>query len=225
MATIKTSELSGKALDYAVFLCLDDTLKQPELGLIRHKFGYGKFNPSTNWADGGPIIEREIDVLRKRSKAEEASLAYPNPNFKFKAEKFPDISGYFCGFGPTPLLAAMRCFVASNIGDSVEIPDELLKAPTNCGGFSLCPLFYAIQSGLHFLEVDNMKEQTFPANKSPAFFSGYDEMHAKISAIGWECAREQFNAKYPPGKPVNLGVEGLQRAHGEYAALCDTMKA
>lgn len=30
------------------------------------------------------------------------------------------------GYGPTPLIAAMRCFVASKLGDEVEVPDELL---------------------------------------------------------------------------------------------------
>jgi hypothetical protein len=27
--------------------------------------------------------------------------------------------------GPTPLIAAMRCYVASKLGDAVEIPEEL----------------------------------------------------------------------------------------------------
>jgi hypothetical protein len=128
MATIEINELSGKALDYAVALCSGRGIGA-SLVSLRNNNGTGKpFTPSTNWAQGGPIIERETDVLRKRSKAEEASLAYPNPNFKFKAEKFSDTSAYFCCFGSTPLIAAMRCFVASKMGDSVEIPDELLKA-------------------------------------------------------------------------------------------------
>jgi hypothetical protein len=29
------------------------------------------------------------------------------------------------GFGPTPLIAAMRCYVASKLGDEVEVPNEL----------------------------------------------------------------------------------------------------
>lgn len=73
-----------------------------------------------------PIIDREIDTIRKRSKAEEASLAHPNPNFKFKAEIFGDVDGYFCGFGPTSLIAAMRCYAISKLGDTAEVPDELV---------------------------------------------------------------------------------------------------
>jgi hypothetical protein len=30
------------------------------------------------------------------------------------------------GYGHTPLIAAMRCYVASKLGDEVEIPQELL---------------------------------------------------------------------------------------------------
>jgi hypothetical protein len=29
-------------------------------------------------------------------------------------------------FGPTPLIAAMRCYVASKLGDDINIPEELL---------------------------------------------------------------------------------------------------
>jgi hypothetical protein len=29
--------------------------------------------------------------------------------------------------GPTPLIAAMRCYVASKMGDEVDVPDELVK--------------------------------------------------------------------------------------------------
>jgi len=31
------------------------------------------------------------------------------------------------GKGPTPLIAAMRCYVASKLGDEVEIPQELAQ--------------------------------------------------------------------------------------------------
>jgi hypothetical protein len=29
-------------------------------------------------------------------------------------------------FGHTPLVAAMRCYVASKLGDTVEVPEEIL---------------------------------------------------------------------------------------------------
>ena len=36
-----------------------------------------------------------------------------------------DIDGYFCGFGPTPLISAMRCYVASKFDEEAEVPDGL----------------------------------------------------------------------------------------------------
>lgn len=90
---IKTSELTGAALDWAVAKC--EGIRKPDL--VGGFDGIGNYSepwePSTNWSQGGPIIEREA-------------------------------AQYEC-FGPTPLIAAMRCYVASKLGDEVEIPDEL----------------------------------------------------------------------------------------------------
>lgn len=73
------------------------------------------FTPSTDWAQGGPIIEREGIWLRKMGKNWDA------------------INGWFPAniiqTGPTPLIAAMRCFVASKLGDEVEVPEELVVQP------------------------------------------------------------------------------------------------
>ena len=65
------------------------------------------FKPSTNWSHGGPIIEREGIAIGKSWEGWKA---------------FTETSG---GEGPTPLIAAMRCYVASKLGDEVEIPEEL----------------------------------------------------------------------------------------------------
>jgi hypothetical protein len=121
---IKVSEASGPVLDWMVAKANGasaDALESYVDGLRCADEG----DYCTDWSQGGPIIETKIDCLRKRSKAEEASLAYPNPNFKFKAEIFADIDGYFCAFGPTPLIAGLRCFVVSRLGETVEVPEEL----------------------------------------------------------------------------------------------------
>ena len=69
-------------------------------------------NPTTDWAQGGPIIEREWISI------------YQVGNNIWKA----DIAGRFnSGLCPTPLIAAMRCFVASKLGEEVEIPQEILE--------------------------------------------------------------------------------------------------
>ena len=124
---VKVGEVSGAALDYLVLTCgeldADSNITTKQFISMQSQ---GYFLYSTDWEQGGPIITQKIDALRKRSKAEEADLTHPNPNFKFKAEIFADIDGYFCGFGPTPLIAVMRCYVASKLGEVVKVPQELL---------------------------------------------------------------------------------------------------
>lgn len=81
------------------------------------------FQYDRSWAQAGPIIDREdIDVLRDTETAFGARLSY--------ASKHPnrDIKSYFCHRGASKLIAAMRCYVASKMGDFVEVPDELCKA-------------------------------------------------------------------------------------------------
>lgn len=81
--------------------------------------GLEGFEPSTDWAQGGPIIERRrISVLLNSDGNWEAGTAWEF----FQSESF----AYHRQGGPTPLIAAMRCYVASKWGDEVEIPEELL---------------------------------------------------------------------------------------------------
>lgn len=68
------------------------------------------YSPFANWAMFGPIIERE-----------KISLASPSPiNSEWTALLWLNKTKQD---GPTPLIAAMRCFVASKLGDEVEIPE------------------------------------------------------------------------------------------------------
>ena len=70
-----------------------------------------------DWAFGGPIIEKEeVEVSRYWNKERGDARAW-------KAQCGPQVT--HC-YGPTPLIAAMRCFVASKLGDEVEIPEDLM---------------------------------------------------------------------------------------------------
>jgi hypothetical protein len=97
---MKTSELTGAALDWAVAKAI------------------GEYKPvavpsySTNWAQGGPIIERE-----------KLDLWWCKGN-QFYTSTHQD--GTTVEDGPTPLIAAMRCYVASKLGDDIDIPKELI---------------------------------------------------------------------------------------------------
>lgn len=78
------------------------------------------FSPSTDWAQGGPIIERE-EIAAKPSYRDGAILMWEADSNKLNDDEGME------KYGPTPLIAAMRCLVASKLGDEVEVPDELGK--------------------------------------------------------------------------------------------------
>ena len=110
---MKTNELTGAALDWAVAKC--------EVGAeFICEIGDPHFY-STDWAQGGPIIEREKINL---SAYELDDDGLENPGW----QAWPNygMSDWFLS-GNTPLIAAMRCYVASKLGDEVEIPEELTQ--------------------------------------------------------------------------------------------------
>jgi len=93
---MKTSELTGAALNWVIAKC--------------EGFDNGDWLPdySTDWAAGGTIIERErISLLDQGG---DCWLA---------------ICGWKEVFGDTQLIAAMRCYVASKLGDEIQIAEDL----------------------------------------------------------------------------------------------------
>ena len=125
---MKVSELTDAALDWAVAIC---ELKQ-HLRSLGKTPNYEQCDPvalsktrlgvkySTNWAQGGPIIERE-DISLAGKDSLHNCWAATNWSFTLMTK----FGNYKCD-GETPLIAAMRCYVASKLGDETEIPEELL---------------------------------------------------------------------------------------------------
>ena len=113
---VKVSEASGAVLDWAVARCEGLALK-PWVGYPLDDV----FSPSTNWAQGGPIIERE----HLQPAYQEAGRGKGG----WACNKWVTAKGggptAIRLYGPTLLIAAMRCYVASKLGDEVEVPDEL----------------------------------------------------------------------------------------------------
>lgn len=110
---VKTSEASGPVLDWMVAKCEGITAGwEYALHETICMVGSREYSPSTDWQIGGPIIEREGITLRNfiQGDAWDAQLDYDET---------------FLESGPTPLIAAMRCYVASKLGEEVEVPDEL----------------------------------------------------------------------------------------------------
>lgn len=128
MAKIKVENLTTKQLDYAVAICeggkdftydgisyyftLDNALKVLSKGWAASMSHY----PSTNWNQGGPIIERE-------------GITIEGPAFNgdtWQAHLWTDqVVDFIVCEGATPLIAAMRCYVISKLGKTVEVPDAL----------------------------------------------------------------------------------------------------
>lgn len=98
----RVMELSNEMLDQAVVLaagkdydwCDDEPM------------------PSTEWADAGPLIERErLYIEPAKDYWEAGARAYP-----------PTGRSLYWTKGPTPLVAAMRAYVLNTLGEEVELP-------------------------------------------------------------------------------------------------------
>ena len=103
---MKTSELQGIALDWAVTKCegYDHEITPGSV--------WGNWGWATDWAQGGPIIDREGIGFEQ------------DGNFWFASYDLSADTAWGTT-GPTPLIAAMRCYVASKLGDDIELPKEL----------------------------------------------------------------------------------------------------
>jgi len=145
---LKTNELIHAALHWAVAKCQGLQIYKDAMLDGRVKEGWwvsglstdpntwhplSTFNPSTNWTQGGPIIEQEginVRAIRKEDHALNGQwlAAYDHGNTGtlvqwVKRTDFP--KHYFPG--STPLIAAMRCYVASKLGDEIDIPDDVCQ--------------------------------------------------------------------------------------------------
>lgn len=120
---MKTSELTGAALDWAVAKC---EVGEDRIAINKDMFGRiwrgvwicykhpsAEFEPlpafSTDWAQGGPILERHISELIDCGESGWEACC----------------DGTYGATGRTALEAVCLAYVASKLGDEVEIPEEL----------------------------------------------------------------------------------------------------
>ena len=113
---IKIENLRGKALDWAASSIEQDLERTGNEAYVVEWNGERKlFCPSTSWDQGGKILDREkicvmwLDYENKK-----------NPDEKWSA----GLDGELLFSGATALEAAMRCYVASKLGDEVEVPGQ-----------------------------------------------------------------------------------------------------
>lgn len=127
---IKVAILTGPALDWAVAkaeggydlrlvrtygakTAWQYTLSDDEDPARKDRVYLGDCSYSTDWSQGGPIIEQEGLHLRKSG-------------CEWQCDRWnKETTNFDKSYGPTPLIAAMRTYVASKLGVTVEIPDNL----------------------------------------------------------------------------------------------------
>ena len=125
---VKTADLTHPTLDWAVGTALELPVEICQIFQYgrpngKHYISIGEtdkdgaevdFEPSKEWSQGGPIIEREKIGVRYIGHSIDGEIWDASINDE-------EIEG------PTPLIAAMRCFVESRLGDEIDILEELLK--------------------------------------------------------------------------------------------------
>ena len=146
--TVKTENLTGRSLDYAVAKALgqkasittwheiisrlhpvedaDDIERHTANKTIRVYCGQKDSQRipcprySEDWAASGSIIDREMKTHHMNLWGDPETEGQCVASYKRDA----DVTHLY---GPTPLVAAMRCFVDHTIGPEIEIPTELAK--------------------------------------------------------------------------------------------------
>lgn len=116
---VNTEDLEGDALNWAV--------RFAELGREPKDYVPARDNFSTCWNKGGPIIDREDMTVGRcwnggRPETGKAACKAQIPFVNGKANY--DAWAY----GPTKLVAAMRCHVVNRLGPVIEVPDGLMMA-------------------------------------------------------------------------------------------------
>lgn len=133
MTKHKVSELEGALLDAAVAdleLCYPWREHSPEpceREITDRGWMHLPYHPSTEWAQGGPIIERERILLSPLESVWHAChipSGYAPITWKdeYTGEVLEGGGALVTARGPTPLIAAMRAYVASTFGDEVDLP-------------------------------------------------------------------------------------------------------
>lgn len=120
---INTKELSGRALDWAVGQALGAEVKDHAFGIegspvfrnctvLPDGRAFTAFRPSSDWSQGGPLIEHYIGSIRNL------------PGDAWEAKVLVSRTEGASGRGCNPLIASMRALVHSDLGDEVDVPDD-----------------------------------------------------------------------------------------------------
>ena len=136
MKTINISEATNIQIDYLVAKVLGQnvriqgtTRKYLVFGLTDAE-GTARFRPSTSYDQGMPILEREGVAILKISSGEWAACIETGQQATRHSEFNDGYPFYFFErdemvVGPTILIAGLRCYLVSKLGETAEVPEEL----------------------------------------------------------------------------------------------------
>jgi hypothetical protein len=120
---VKTADMTTRQMNWAVAICLGFTeFDFWHTGAVTTRYENGvtvHHAYCDNWAQGGPIIDQMKSYCQEKN--EETGECYCST--LSVAEDWHNHP--VAGLGSTPLIAAMRCFLASRLGDEIGMPKEL----------------------------------------------------------------------------------------------------
>ncbi|WP_313020970.1 phage protein NinX family protein [Atlantibacter hermannii] len=119
---VKTAELSGRALDWAVGKAIGANVGVTIGGLVKEIASYNPIDmslwqPTNDWSICGPLIDGYspvITICRGMVRTEIATLEN-------------DVSATGIGIGITYTISFCRALVSLKLGDEVDIPDEMME--------------------------------------------------------------------------------------------------
>lgn len=124
---VRVSNLVGAALDWAVAIAEGFGIDPECRTTVWHPVGlpcsisvrgaaegFG-WRPSTNWGHGGPLIDKHGGSIQ-HDRGVPLSTRY---------SAGPDGDAVWC-YGPTPLIAFCRGLVRYKLGETVQVPKELM---------------------------------------------------------------------------------------------------
>lgn len=120
MQEVKTVDLAGPALDWAIAQIegVEVAIAAPQYGtgwrVYKPNFG-GKYSPSTDWAVGGPLIQKHRITIEGPG----------HSAGKWRAFMLGS-SWIISTSSDAPLEAACRRLVHEQLGDTVKVPKELV---------------------------------------------------------------------------------------------------
>ncbi|MGE8466514.1 MAG: phage protein NinX family protein [Pseudomonas putida] len=125
---VRVSNLIGAPLDWAVAMAegfgsdpecrttIWRTRTDPTSVSIRGAAEGVGYRPSTDWSQGGPLFDKHLGSAHHNPHLEDSSCRY---------SAGPAGTGVWL-YGPTALVAFCRTLVITKLGDTVQVPKELM---------------------------------------------------------------------------------------------------